>query len=51
MSIIWRNDNPHPALVELHDHLDSKRAAVPDTEDDWIPTWAQCIPRTAATSN
>jgi DNA-binding transcriptional LysR family regulator len=40
MSIIWRDDNPHPALVKLRDYLDSGRADAPDTEV-WIPTWRQ----------
>ncbi|MEU7749287.1 LysR family transcriptional regulator [Nonomuraea sp. NPDC049158] len=40
MSLIWRDDNPHPALVELRDYLDSKRVDVPDT-DVWLPTWGQ----------
>jgi hypothetical protein len=32
MSLIWRDDNPHPALLKLRDYLDSRRADVPDTE-------------------
>ncbi|MFQ6331781.1 LysR family transcriptional regulator [Nocardia sp. CWNU-33] len=50
MSIIWRNDNPHPALIKLREHLDSRRAEAPDTEV-WIPKWEQRIPRTTATSS
>ncbi|MFG1962143.1 LysR family transcriptional regulator [Nonomuraea sp. NPDC049028] len=38
MSLIWRDDNPHPALVELRDYLDSRRVDVSDTEV-WLPTW------------
>jgi hypothetical protein len=40
MSLIWRDDNPHPALVELRDYLDSRRVDVPDTEV-WLPKWGQ----------
>jgi len=38
MSLIWRVDNPHPALSKLRDYLDSRRADAPDTEV-WIPKW------------
>jgi DNA-binding transcriptional LysR family regulator len=38
MSLIWRADNPHPALVELRRYLVSRRVAVPDTEV-WTPSW------------
>ncbi|WP_433554525.1 LysR family transcriptional regulator [Micromonospora zamorensis] len=38
MSLIWRDDNPHPALATLRDHLDSRRVRPPDTEV-WLPTW------------
>jgi DNA-binding transcriptional LysR family regulator len=40
MSLIWRDDNPHPALSKLRDYLDSRRADGPDTEV-WIPKWGQ----------
>ncbi|MCA2229556.1 LysR family transcriptional regulator [Nonomuraea aurantiaca] len=40
MSLIWRDDNPHPALVKLRDYLDSRRADAPDTEV-WLPKWGQ----------
>jgi DNA-binding transcriptional LysR family regulator len=40
MSLIWRADNPHPALVTLRDYLDSRRTGAPDFEI-WTPTWAQ----------
>ena len=40
MSLIWRGDNPHPALIKLRDYLDSRRADAPDTEV-WIPKWGQ----------
>jgi DNA-binding transcriptional LysR family regulator len=40
MSLIWRGDNPHPALSKLRDYLDSRRAGARDTEV-WTPTWAQ----------
>jgi hypothetical protein len=38
MSLIWRADNRHPALVKLRGYLDSRRADAPDTEI-WIPKW------------
>ncbi|MEU1426411.1 LysR family transcriptional regulator [Nocardia sp. NPDC005746] len=44
LSIIWRTDNPHPALTELRSHLDARRTVRPDHEI-WLPTWAQRIPR------
>jgi DNA-binding transcriptional LysR family regulator len=31
MSLIWRDDNPHPALVELRGYLDSRRTDSPGT--------------------
>jgi DNA-binding transcriptional LysR family regulator len=40
MSLIWRDDNPHPALNEFREHLDSRRADAVDT-DVWTPTWGQ----------
>ncbi|MFD4431375.1 LysR family transcriptional regulator [Nocardia sp. NPDC058497] len=43
MSLIWREDNPHPALITLRGYLDSRRAAVPDT-GVWTPTWTQRTP-------
>ena len=39
MSLIWRDDNPHPALGTLRDHLSSRRVDAPD-EKTWVPTWA-----------
>ncbi|WP_328374677.1 LysR family transcriptional regulator [Micromonospora zamorensis] len=39
MSLIWRDDNPHPALAILRDHLDSRRTTPVDAET-WLPTWA-----------
>ncbi|SCL44598.1 DNA-binding transcriptional regulator, LysR family [Micromonospora citrea] len=40
MSLIWRDDNPHPALSTLRDHLSSRRMDTPD-EDVWMPKWGQ----------
>jgi DNA-binding transcriptional LysR family regulator len=40
LSLIWREDNPHPALVKLRHYLRSRRLDPPDT-DIWIPTWEQ----------
>jgi DNA-binding transcriptional LysR family regulator len=39
-SLIWRDDNPHPALARLRGYLGSRRVAAPGTEV-WIPTWGQ----------
>ncbi|HEY4276602.1 MAG TPA: LysR family transcriptional regulator [Conexibacter sp.] len=39
MSLVWREDNPHPALARLRDHLASNRAAQPDASQ-WTPSWA-----------
>jgi DNA-binding transcriptional LysR family regulator len=40
ISLIWRADNPHPALGRLRDHLHSRRADTPG-EQVWMPRWAQ----------
>ncbi|MEV6430862.1 LysR family transcriptional regulator [Nocardia sp. NPDC051463] len=40
MSLIWRDDNPHPALVELRAYLDSRRVDTPGVEV-WVPQWEQ----------
>jgi len=40
MSLIWRADNPHPALVELRHYLESRRTGSPGT-DVWTPKWEQ----------
>jgi DNA-binding transcriptional LysR family regulator len=39
-SLIWRSDNPHPALSALRDHLCSTQPDHRDTET-WTPKWAQ----------
>ncbi|MGW3116739.1 LysR family transcriptional regulator [Streptomyces sp. NPDC001107] len=36
-SLIWRADNPHPALASLRAHLGTARQAA----DTWTPKWAQ----------
>ncbi|WP_406064899.1 LysR family transcriptional regulator [Micromonospora sp. NBC_00860] len=38
MSLIWREDNRHPALRALRHYLDSRRAQAPDMEV-WLPPW------------
>ena len=38
MSLIWRGDNPHPALAKLRNYLDTRRTDAPDGEV-WIPRW------------
>ncbi|MGC4758133.1 LysR family transcriptional regulator [Micromonospora trifolii] len=40
MSLIWRDDNPHPALRVLRDYLASRRAQALDIEV-WLPPWGQ----------
>jgi DNA-binding transcriptional LysR family regulator len=40
MSVIWRDDNPHPALSKLRGYLESRRAEVTDIQV-WTPTWSQ----------
>ncbi|MEU9022984.1 LysR family transcriptional regulator [Actinomadura sp. NPDC048394] len=42
-SLIWRRDNPHPALTALRTHLGTPPAA-PDT---WTPPWAHRTPSPA----
>ena len=46
MSLIWRDDNPHPALGALRDYLSARRT---DTsgENVWLPGWAQRAGATA----
>lgn len=36
MSLIWRDDNPHPALATLRRYLAARRVEVPDA---WTPSW------------
>ncbi|MCG5463807.1 LysR family transcriptional regulator [Micromonospora sp. MED01] len=38
MSLIWRDDNPHPGLRALRDYLASRRAQTPEIEV-WLPPW------------
>ncbi|MEU8797162.1 LysR family transcriptional regulator [Spirillospora sp. NPDC048819] len=38
-SLIWRGDNPHPALTALRDHLGSARRGHRGT-GTWTPDWA-----------
>jgi DNA-binding transcriptional LysR family regulator len=40
MSLIWRDDNRHPALAELLSYARSRRSAGPPAADVWLPTWA-----------
>ncbi|HEY7488152.1 MAG TPA: LysR family transcriptional regulator [Streptosporangiaceae bacterium] len=39
-SLIWRGDNPHPALAALRRHLRTARPHRPDAET-WTPAWAR----------
>jgi DNA-binding transcriptional LysR family regulator len=40
MSLIWRADNPHPALVALRRYLESRRDPLP-ADDVWTPRWVR----------
>jgi DNA-binding transcriptional LysR family regulator len=40
MSLIWRDDNPHPALIKFRHYLDARRADASDAEV-WTPDWGQ----------
>jgi DNA-binding transcriptional LysR family regulator len=40
MSLIWRDDNPHPGLSKLRDYLRVRREDPPD-EKVWLPKWVQ----------
>lgn len=40
MSLIWRDDNPHPALDTFRAYLDSRRTTAPGT-DFWAPKWGR----------
>lgn len=39
-SLIWRSDNPHPALTALRDYLGSAQPGRRDA-GTWTPAWAQ----------
>jgi DNA-binding transcriptional LysR family regulator len=43
LSLIWRGDNPHPALTDLRDYLTSRRPDLSDT-NVWLPNWAEPPP-------
>ena len=45
LSMIWRDDNSHPALAKLRDYLEARRSGAPDG-DVWMPQWAQRAART-----
>jgi DNA-binding transcriptional LysR family regulator len=38
-SLIWRDDNPHPALAALRRHVTATRPGLPN-EPCWLPSWA-----------
>ena len=40
LSLIWREDNPHPALAKFRDYLDARRPN-PPAAGVWTPTWAR----------
>lgn len=37
-ALIWRDDNPHPALTKIRDYFTSRRTDAPDTKV-WMPKW------------
>ncbi|MFG2141020.1 LysR family transcriptional regulator [Streptomyces sp. NPDC048650] len=39
-SLLWRTDNPHPALTALRTHFTSTRTGRPEGET-WTPKWAR----------
>ena len=39
MCLIWRADNPHPALTQLRRYLTAQRAGPPGA-GAWLPSWA-----------
>ena len=41
MSVIWRDDNRHPALAELLGYLRSRRVRPPTGTEIWTPAWAR----------
>ena len=43
MSLIWHDDNPHPALGKFRAYLHSRRADAPGAEV-WTPEWAALTP-------
>lgn len=45
LSLIWREENPHPALDKFRTYLDATRTSPPDTEI-WTPKWVQQAPPT-----
>ncbi|MBF9067007.1 LysR family transcriptional regulator [Streptacidiphilus fuscans] len=44
LSVIWRDDNPHPALDRLRGYFESRRTTSPAAEV-WLPTWAGAATR------
>jgi DNA-binding transcriptional LysR family regulator len=38
MSLIWRDDNSHPALSTLRHYLEARHSSAPDAET-WTPKW------------
>lgn len=45
-SLIWRNDNPHPTLAALRQHVTAIRPVLPDGPR-WLPSWSSVRPRAA----
>ena len=41
LSLIWRADNPHPALDEFRGYLEARRVRPRDAEGVWEPAWGQ----------
>jgi DNA-binding transcriptional LysR family regulator len=41
LSLIWREDNPHPALAQFRDYLEVRRRSNQPDGEAWTPTWTQ----------
>jgi len=49
LSLIWRGDNPHPALAELRGYFQLRRVDAPDGEV-WMPAWIRPLRSGALTA-
>jgi hypothetical protein len=47
-SLVWRDDNPHPALASLRSYLAARPA--PGRPGTWTPPWALVTPVAAPVS-
>lgn len=49
-SLIWRADNPHPALAALREYVAAAPPLFPPDEPSWVPPWAADRSRERRTS-